>query len=291
MRRAYNKKSNVIYGVFDDNVDSYPFQTMVRALLDGGEDFYSFSCRAMSHYMAVIDEVGAATGGYVVFGRYNDQAEDYLLCTMLNDTAGYAFDNDLNLKENFHLELNKLQVASRLNITKWEGESADNHLSFASGTKDVSQYFKRFVGCTSNTPSKLASERFKRALTDFLNSEFDDPEERDSVRVRVFEHCREKVSKRSPIHLDTVSHLIDDERPEAFSEFAAGQEYGVDSQFSGHGAVIRGIGHFRYKSSRLTIDFEQGLLGDQVHYDDAEGTLTITDVPEILRDQIRSVAT
>src|SRR5690606_34606776 len=121
----------------------------LKDYLNGG-DFYAFSVAAINHYKAKIENVVAATGGFLIFAHYSnaDNGCDYLLVLTINNKDGYSLrEKDLTIKDIRNLDLAKLDVACMINITQWTaqensmGDDRKTYLSFIRGNKDISYYF------------------------------------------------------------------------------------------------------------------------------------------------------
>jgi nucleoid-associated protein YejK len=156
VKQVYYKKSNPSYGVFNENILSYPFQILLKRYIDDPTQFYSFTIDAMNHLLGLINDVSQATGGYVLFAHYGLQEEDFIITVMLNNKRQYNISDNLSIEEIFSLDIDKLDVANFVNVTRWI-KGADTYLSFARGHKEISNYFRNFIGCTDQISAKQSS--------------------------------------------------------------------------------------------------------------------------------------
>lgn len=287
---VYYKKSNPTYGVFDPNTTSFPFQNMLRSYLENGDDFLKFSRNAMDHFRIVINDVTQATGGYVVFAHI-ETSQEFVLTVMLNSKKQFNINDDLSIEEILSLDIEKLDVANFVNISKWEDEE-DTYLSFARGRKDITNYFRRFIGCTDQSSAKQSSKRFKRAVLDYLNNELKiERDEIEDIRNQIFNYCTQKIKRKEDISLSHVSSMMDEENPKLFQEFAAREEYQVSPYVKGHKGTLKSLKFYVYRSKDLTIEFDSCLLNDRIAYDSNINELTIREVPDDLRQQILNMQT
>jgi nucleoid-associated protein len=167
VKEVYYKKSNPIWGVFDKNEEQYPFQLLVKNYLSGKNDFMSFSIKAIEHFEFTITDIPQATGGYVLFAHFHDNF-DFIMTIVLSHKSAFNIDDQLDLNKLLSLDIEKLDVANFLNIKRWR-DSEETYLSFTPGRKEVSRYFKKFIGCTDQISSKQQSIRLKKALLDYFN--------------------------------------------------------------------------------------------------------------------------
>jgi len=285
VKKVYYKKSNPNYGVFDPNAVTYPFQTLLRNYLDEVSDFYAFSVAAMEHLRGIISPVGAATGGFVVFAHYRVNQETFLMTVMLNNKIQYNINDDLSVEEIFSLDIEKLDVANSVNISKWDNND-ETYLSFARGRKDISIYFRNFIGCTDQTSAKQSSQLLKTAFLDYLEQSGLENAEKEDLRNRVFNYCVDQTRRQEDISLQHISGMIDPEQPELFQQFAADENYQVSPFIKGHRKTLKSLKFYVYRSRTLTIEFDSGLVNETVFYDDQTNELRITNVPNELRAQL-----
>ncbi|OKS84557.1 nucleoid-associated protein [Mucilaginibacter polytrichastri] len=287
VKDVYYKKSNPIYGVFDSAAASYPYQTFLDSYLKGNLAFSAFTSKALGHFEKIINEVTQATGGYVLFCHFIT-TEDFMAVIVLNDKESYLVGDDLDLKSDFSLDIEKLDVANFSNCAKWNNNE-DVYLSFTRGKKDVSNYFKKFIGCTDYTSAKESSEKLKKALSDFLIGQGLDKERIEAIKSEVFTYCEQRMKNKEDISLNTVSSIVNQDDPELFKEFAASEAYEVSSVFKGH-ATLKSLRYYSFKSQELTIVFDSKLLDHKVIFDAGSNELLIKEVPEKLRAQLNRQA-
>lgn len=284
LKDVYYHKSNPVYGVFDEKVDSYPFQKYLSAYLDHKTSFYDFSVKAVEHFETIIKKNHMATGGYVLFCHYTT-TEDYVMTVVLNNKSSYAIGNNLDLTKDLILDLEKLDFANATNCSRWSNMD-DTYLSFTKGRKNISNYFREFIGCTDYTSAKDTSENLKRAINDFLLQKEFPKTQNEKTKSEVYAYCSDRMRKQEDIDLNVVSTLIYKDDPEAFRTFAIGEEYQVSATFKGHN-TLKTLKYLRYHSSDLSIEFDRKLLQTKrLIYDGKKNTLLINNVPQELQVEL-----
>lgn len=290
LRQLYNNKAGHGYGIFHENQDIYPFS---RFLVDHGKhdwDFLGFTHRAMHLLKAKIDDVLFATGGYMMFVSYVDeQNNSFLIVASLKNRPGFVFNENLDLTDQEHVDLDHLHEMARINMTSWR-VGGSRYLSFAkrrSSGDDFTKYFREFIGCDEFTESRELTKSLLVAVQAYTaNAE---PEVRQRARQAVFDYCDEKRNAKETVSLRALSARLSDDVPEAFLQFLnENVEYGVGDDFEPDRNVYRALRRFKGGDKRLNIAFDADQLGGRVVYNPEAGTLLINDLPANLRAQLES---
>lgn len=285
---AYFNKSRPLYGVFDPDITNFPYQTILKSYLDKKIDFLTFTKNAMSILKVEIQKKQQATGGYVCFAHYFVNDSEYLMVSVLHNTKRFKISADLDIAEDFSVEIDKLDVANIVNITRWNNESEDTYLSFVKGKKNVSDYFRYFIGCTEYTDSKKDTEKFKSVFLDYINNELH-LEKKIANRLKndVYNYCLGQIQKREDISIQYISSLINPEEPESFVEFSAEESFQLSPLFQGEKQVLRNLKFVSFDSPELKIEFDTKLITERkIVYDKTKNHLLIKEIPDELKAQL-----
>jgi nucleoid-associated protein len=288
--RSSYRASGVKFGSFDQNDVSYPLQKLIRQYLAGKNDFVTMTHSAVDHLKMLADQKSASKGGYVVFSHYEDDNE-FISMMVLNDKSGHAVDQkNLELIESVHLEMDKVHVASALNVTRWNS-GLDPYLSFVEGSRDLAGYFLDFVGCTTLTSSTQQSRSLSAAIKDYLHQQGMKDKSLDERLNQIYDYCSTQSHQNQPIYLSSVAALVDPKNPSNFSKFARKPEYSVDESFQASLRVLKAITRVSYTGSDLRISFDHSLITEgKIVYDEKRNFLTIKQVPQGLRTQLTADA-
>lgn len=292
VNKIYSQKSGPTYGIFGEDDNTF------RKLLNKyrkDNDFLSFSSDATYHYKSKISISAPATGGFIIYAHYLniDNKHEYIFVLTINNKDGYVVsENDLTIKNIKNLDLSKIDVACRINLTKWElietGISQDSktYLSFIKGKKGVSLYFMSFIDCADKTTSTESTKRLIAAIDSFCNKK--GYERKDIIKKRndIFDYCIESMKNNREILLSAISAIMVLENPNEFMEFAAGEDFGVSPIISGDPAKIRRIKYVYYKDKDITVGFDNVLLNKDVFYDSQKKQLTFKNLPKGLVDEL-----
>jgi nucleoid-associated protein len=89
-----------------------------------------------------------------------------------------------------------------------------------------------------------------------------------------------------PITIDELSELINEDRPKAFVNFILDKEYGMSPTIPAVKKTLNKFRRFTGRAEGLSISFEQHLLGSQIEFDEAGGTMT-RGLPTQLMEQLK----
>ncbi|WP_306534303.1 nucleoid-associated protein [Geobacter sp.] len=282
----YNNKSARAYGVFNPDLDNYPFASYTEEYLLSNSNFVDYTIKSLKRLSNKIKDVTLATGGYIAFIHYKTETKNYIMVVMLNDKYGTAIDEStLEINKTIHLDLNKLHFAARLNVTDWKSGSTSKYLSFIKGrgTDGISQYFREFVGCDEFTDSKRLTEMLILAIKDFGGSKNLNDQELQQLRRLAFDYCEDKRKKKESVSLEDLSNRVWERQPEDFLSFANSEKYQLASTFEPHRDVLRRLYRFSGKDKGLAISFDSELLGSRIHYKKDTEILTIQGLPKDLK--------
>lgn len=292
IKDSYYKKSNPTYGIFGDN--DTVFQEALSLYIHGESSFFDFSLSASKHYKQVISRSSPATGGHLIFVNFTNSSEnqEYMLVMTTNNKDGFFIADDLSIKDVKNLDLNKIDVACLINITKWDNITNGNdtesktYLPFVKGNKNISQYFMAFVDCKDNTTNSESTKRLVKAIDEYCKTIGLDRNTSIHKKNAIFQYCTDCMNGKKEIRLDAISALFDNEHPNLFMEYAANEQNGVSEIISGDRKQLRKIKYVNYQTDDLTIIFDKNKLEETVFYDKVRKQLTFKKLPEGLIDEL-----
>ena len=293
IKDSYYKKSNPTYGIFGE--DDKSFQNLLSKYCINNEiDFFSFSKEATILYKKKIKDISPATGGHLVFVHFTNTTEkqDFMLVLTINNKNGFVIDENLHIKDIKRLDLDKIDVACLINITKWKDivkgrdKESKTYLSFVRGNKDISIYFMKYIDCNDNKTSSESTRRLVKAIDQYCEEQEIEREIAIQRKNNIFDYCLNCIKSKKAIQLSTISVLFDKENPNGFMEFAAQEEYGVSEIISGDSNQLKKMKYTLYKDKDLVIMFDNQQLDKTVFYDKKKKQLTFTQLPEELINQL-----
>lgn len=286
LRKLYNEKASLGYGKFQDSITAYPLSGLLKKHQANELDFVGWSREAMDLLKQRIDS--AATGGHVIFVRYQENGSDFMLIASLKDRSGVGFNEKLELTERGHIDLDHVHEMARINITSWLAKG-DRYLSFAkgrAGRSDFTHYFREFIGCTEFTESKTLTSALVHAVKQYGIDQGLDEEKRLAIRQETFDYL--EAHRAEGVSLDALSHRFSDDDPDAFRRYLNEnpERFPISDGFKPDRSIYRALKRVSLRSSAITISFDAELLQHQIMYDKAAGTLLIKELPNSFRMQL-----
>ena len=290
LNESYNAKPNKAWGLFHGESGAYPLSGWLNEFLVGSMDFVEFSRHAVEQLAHLMEESNLSTGGHVLFCHYQQGMTDYLSIALLHHSEGVAVTEALEVTPSRHLDLSKLHMAARINISEWQNnKTSKQYISFIRGKsgKKVSDYFCDFIGCTEGVDGPSETRTLLKAFSDFVESE-DLPEEQAREKTDVLvDYATSQAKIGEPMALDALSELMDDQAPRAFYDYIRNKDYGLSPEFPADKRTLNQFRRFTGRAEGLSITFEAHLLGSKVDYDGERDVLTIRSLPTQLHNQLK----
>ncbi|HBR2359742.1 nucleoid-associated protein (plasmid) [Klebsiella pneumoniae] len=272
------------YGYFEGDVDNYPMERMAGDYLDGADDFYQSSCRMMHHLTERSQRENMATGGFVLFSHIMIGHNEHLLIAIVNATIGSTVDADFTIKDSTYLDIAKLRMAGRIDLTAWKSD-AERYISFLKGQGNVSNYFKQFLGCNDVLIAKRESEKLRDTLTAFAAEQNLEGAEKDTFLKTAFEHLNALSKAGEPLNLETFVNAVWPQAPEELSGKLASEELELSDGFVPDGRVIRALVSFKGKSKHWELKFDrEGTTTGDIDYNPETNIITLRNVPDDFRE-------
>lgn len=291
--------SGLSFGEFGVNGNSEFEPLFERELLkhyisDTFNSFTDFTISLAEIFKDVISEKDKSKvkGGFLAFFQYMYNGDQFLTIAQLNKTKSTDVDEySLDLKSGTQIDLSKLYLGARINLTRWVNKETNRYISFKAGqASDVRKYFEEFIGCQKD--SKAAQNdtyQLKRAIKEHSKSNLNLTAEETQSKLHSAVHfMREKDNKGDEVILTELSKHVFPESDEQFVRLANSEQYGVNEQVAISRSELNKYQRIQGKSKKISISFESELLGSVVKHIIKDGNmqLIISDVPANLREAI-----
>ncbi|WP_291329959.1 nucleoid-associated protein [Desulfovibrio sp. UCD-KL4C] len=294
----YSRKSTLGIGSFEPDTKEFYFSLDLKKFHENKTNMVTFSVDAMKRLESRVKSKIKARGGYVLFVYYTLNESTYLLAAMIRDKEGSTIDKKLNIIKNMHLDLDKLHVCCQVNITKWLNKE-DTYLTFIKGIQSTTpQYFLEFIGCNEFTDSKTQTQTLYTAFNAHCSERKYSSDTVERLKENIFNYCKEQHKLGRPIRLETISRIMNEDKPEEFVEFINKKSYKVSSSFAVHAISLRRFKRYSGHNKKITISFDSELWDKQVKIIQKgvsvklkEDTLLITEIPENLLKDIEDGTT
>lgn len=290
LHSQFNTKPSKGVGGFGELADP-TMRNLIDSFNQGDADFYTLSIAASERLLTAITEEAMLETGYVIFSLYEYLATDYLMIAMLDTKQLVTVNSQLDLSENKFLELSKMQIAVRIDLTQYEVQSEDfRYISFIKGRmgRKVSDFFMNFIGCEEKVDTKVQNKQFVQQLDTYLSAQPLDAQEKHVHRETVAKYYKEKASMGEDIRIAEVDSILPkmSEQEHSFSTYNSHLEQPLEPQFQADKSMLNAMNKFSGAGGGLSISFDRKLLGQRVQYNPHTDTLTVVGLPPNLKDQL-----
>jgi len=284
-------KSTSGYGTFDTNETVYRFPGLPKGYAAGGADFIAFTSEATDLIAAKMGDEAFSTGGYALFLRYSNQGQDWMLVAMLKLKPGTGVNEQtLDLSDTLTFDIDHLHEAARVDLGKWQAETQP-YLSFIKKRQngaEVSRYFREALGCTEYTDSKHHTAQMRDAFEAYSVHNAWTQEQKRAARQRIYDYCDAKEKAGESVNLIALSALIDDQNPDAFTDYVRDNAYELSETFKPHKATYIRFKRISRTFGSVKVSFDvQDLLSGGVDFDEDNTCLIINNLPEELIEEIK----
>ena len=264
------------------------FKTLLEDMQSEKQDFVEFSIQASEMLKKSLIDTGNLETGFVLFSHYQFLATDYLMIAIINTKQHVEINCDLELTSSDHLDLAKMQLAVRIDLTQLAvSAEQQRYISFIKGRmgRKVSDFFMHFIGCEELVDIKQQNKQLLTTVDAFLSAEQLDPQEKHQARETVSNYYKEKLELGEDIQIQELAAKLPSDHV-SFEEFNQGAELPLEEQFQADRGVLKTLAKFSGQGGGISLSFERKLLGDRVSYDAGSDTLMIRGIPPNLKDQL-----
>lgn len=251
-------------------------------------DYTHQSMNLLKHY---IDQASKATGGYLLFVRYTLFGSDFMLIVMLNNIAGVAVDAQLHINDINYLDISKLHLASRIDLSLWQDDAqSDRYISMIWGKESnkLSDYFRKFIGSDETINSKQETSELFTAVNQFCDNKITDGETKSQFKQKASEFCLEQADKGQNVVLKDFSDYVSDNAVDDFMNYVNSETFNLNDEIAPNKTVIRRFNKISGRNQQLSITINEEALGDTIIFDAEKETLTLSDLPATLKAQLLS---
>lgn len=281
---AYKKRSGKSHGAFEPDEQNYPTAANLREHFQNqSADFVATSHALMRTLLTKANEASSnlATGGSVLMAHVTNGQSRWFIVTILSDRMSAAIDDDLNLVDTVHLDLSSMRFAGRVDITRWLNNE-DRYVSFLQGaSREVSDYFQRFLGCTHPQAVRKETQRLVAIVRNAVNGLDATEEQREAARVQIYQYLDECAKNAEPLSIDSMCNRAWPNNPDALREPLADPDVGISDGFIPHKNALKGLVRFEGKGPHWQVKFErEAVTAGTIKLDADAKMITIKNVPD-----------
>ncbi|CUS49060.1 MAG: nucleoid-associated protein [Idiomarinaceae bacterium HL-53] len=278
--------------VTEDTLDEQklPFQKLMEAWLREESDFLNFSQEAARLLKNEIGQYGVFESGFLLMADYQQTADRFLLVSFIPVREGVMVQPDLSVDRSAQLDVNKLQLAARINLTELQANTNGmDYISFIRGRagRKVSDFFLDFLGCAEQVSAKKTTEALVKTVQSFVAENEMPRDVASALQREVFDYCGERWQQGENIRVTDIDERFQAQGAPSLKAFSAETEAPLPEEFPADKTALRTLIKFQGQGGGLSVGFDQKMLGERIQYNPETDTLTIVGTPPNLRDQLR----
>lgn len=311
LHATYNSKASKAYGSFtsmpmvgntgnseSDAIQAARFVDLMESYFNEKQSFYDFSIQAANSLKNEIEKYDLEETGYLIVCHYEYMGGRFLLVGVIPVSEHYSVDGELNISAAQHLDINKLQLAARIDLFDYQQNASGNrYISFIKGRagRKVSDFFLDFLGCEEGLNAKEQTQTLVQAVEDYVAVNQLDPSEKQQTRKELLNYCKEQKSSSQDVSIQEVGKVIGHTTTDAngdnqdFYQFCQQQSYPIEESFPHDQTVVNKITKYSGYGNGISVSFERSHFGQDVVYNPHNDSITIYKVPPNLKEQLQTL--
>jgi nucleoid-associated protein len=222
----------------------------------------------------------------VLIAHVNNGATEFLLSVIVTEIVGTAITEGMEIIESVHLDMSHLRVAGRINLTAWQVPE-ERYISFLKGRGEIANYFKKFLGCNDLLIARRETQKLMEGLEQFATNQHLDTTSRDNLFQNAYVFLNNLAQNNIPICLDTFANNLWSDAPNDLLTVLSDENLELSDGFVPDKKVIKNLVKFKGIAARWKLEFDRDALRfEDVRYNRDNNTLTLSNVPEALRNDL-----
>jgi len=288
MYKLYSRRSSKTHGKFTASGEPCATEQNLKSYVEGGgKDFAVLTGSMMETLAKQAGYRGAAQGGHVFFAHYTRENRHFLLVAIVNDKLGAALTRELDVQDTQYLDIEGFRFAGRINVSGW-ASSEERYIGFLKGKGDVSEYFKEFLGCETTVQERKDTADLVAALKAFADSQKMSAPDREDFLQRAKSICDRSAKSRQELEFEALANELMPTSPSTLLDVLTDPDLNLNDGFIPNRRVLGSLVRFKAKTELWSLEFERSALsGGKVVFDPDRNTLTLTDLPADLSQELR----
>lgn len=286
LHKLYSRRPSKSYGKFSDDTVNYPTSIHLREYMDARKNFDELTLAMMAKLAKEAGAKAASTGGHVFFCHFSREEVQYFLVAIVTDKVSAALNENEDLEDVTHLDVDGFRFAGRVNLSGW-ANNEERYVGFLKGKGAVAEYFKEFLGCDTTIQSMVETRNLVEAIKSFADEKRFQPSRRDEFLARALEICDRDARSDRTIDFQTLANELYPQAPEELTDLLADPDRGLSDGFLANRRALKRFVTFKSKTTNWSVEFDRkALQAGKVLYNSAERSITLFDVPEDMQDEL-----
>lgn len=288
---VYAGRESKSYGKFDPELSPVSAELHLKLLRDSDDaDFLEISRQLMRVLKEKSDVENFSTGGHVLIAESSAANVRWAIVVILNNKAGTTINEDLKVVRAPHLDVDGIRFAGRINLSGWGDGTTDRYISFLKGKKnEVSQYFQRFLGCSTVQKDLDDTRNLVKAVKSFALAQGLPETERENLLKEVYKFADERATTKQPLDLSELANRVWSADPDTLKNAFAEADPPISDGFIPKKRGLDGLTRFSARTAKWKLEFDREAIQDQtIHFDPEDETITIRNLPADVLANLRA---
>lgn len=287
LKQSFQRSSQKQYGHFDRDLADNPLPGWLKEHQQGKSPFARISLRMLEHLQQQLENNDEALSAHIMIALDSVMDQDQLYIFWVNHVQASHINSDLEVASSQYVDSVKLQFAARILLDEWLQEDSPKYLSMITsrGNKKLSDSFSGFIGFSSGVNLVEETGEFLTIVDEYAQSLPED-KIRDH-REKILDYCIEQDKQGSPVVFEEISNQLDESAPAAFASFISERQQAPKTEIYTDRNSLKRYVRFFGRDKNMSISFSSEMIGHDILYDEASGTLTIKQLPKSLKQQLK----
>jgi nucleoid-associated protein len=287
LHKLYGSRASKAHGKFSADAVNYPAQTFISDFEKGQpKDFATLTQNLMGVLLVQARRKPGATGGHVLFAHFQNDGQAYLLVAIINDRLGALLNEDLDIHDVRHLDLDGFRFAGRVNMSAWIA-GAERYIGFLKGKGDVADYFKEFLGCDTIVQDRADTATLIGILRGFAEKSKDLVKDKDAFLERAFKICERHIRENTPLDFEAFANELLPDSPSDLAGALGDPDVALGDGFVPDKRALRALVKFKVKTDLWSMEFDRRAIAQgKIVYDPDKKTITINELPDDLIQEL-----
>ncbi|AXH15111.1 hypothetical protein CP985_07630 [Malaciobacter mytili LMG 24559] len=260
------------------------FQENINKLLESTYDFLKFSKVITEDLKEEMDGERMSSGGYLIVMDYESSNNyRYLFVALLNNKIEYSISKTLELSQFLSLNIDKMAMASVINITKYV-KKEDNYITFLKGIREIPDYFIKFMGADKDAKRDLREQTKKwiEAIGAYLKEDEIQNKDIQLIIQELIQKVKQLKKEEKFMTAETIANIIEPSNPEKFISYIYDEKnnFQVNPELETMDTrILSNYGIIRYENKQkdFLLKFSKKSIGDIISFDNKKDIVTIND--------------
>ncbi|WP_101757663.1 nucleoid-associated protein [Oceanicoccus sp. KOV_DT_Chl] len=287
LKQSYQRSSQKQYGHFDREQTDNPVPGWLLEHLQGKTPFARNSQRLLEHLQQKMGANDEAFSAHIMIALETVMEQDQLYIFWINHVDANVIDSNMDVGAARYIDSSKMQFGIRLFVEEWQEQDSQKYLSIITsrGNKNLSDGFEGFIGFSSGIDIVEETSEFLHIVDEYASSL---PSDKVSeYKGKILDYCVAQDKQGSPVVFEDISSELNEQEPSAFAQFVTTNQQSPKSEIYTDRSSLKRYVRFFGRDKNMSISFSADMMGQDIIFDEASGTLTLKQIPKSLRQQLK----